>query len=274
LGSHDEAGWIGNAIFELIPMKNTLERARSLPAGATVSVTASPDKGMSATIDLALELARWGLNVIPHISARATKTKLELAGIVDELHRANITHVFVVGGDATEPGEFFDAMELLTALDSLGHPFQRIGVTGYPEGHPSITDAQLLAALVDKTQYASYLATQMCFDAAAIESWVHTVRAAGVELPIWLGVPGAVDAGRLLTIGARIGVGESLRYLRKNRAITKVIRGGTSATDGLLDTLDPMSADLGLSGLHVFTFNAVADTVAWWEHRSQVDGDS
>jgi methylenetetrahydrofolate reductase (NADPH) len=274
LGSHDEAGWVGNAIFELIPMKNTLERARSLPAGATVSVTASPDKGMSATIDLTLELARWGLNVIPHISARATKTKLELAGIVDELHRANITHVFVVGGDATEPGEFFDAMELLTALDSLGHPFQRIGVTGYPEGHPSITDAQLLAALVDKTQYASYLATQMCFDASAIESWVHTVRAAGVELPIWLGVPGAVDAGRLLTIGARIGVGKSLRYLRKNRAITKVIRGGTSATDSLLDTLDPMSADLGLSGLHVFTFNAVADTVAWWEHRLQVDGDS
>lgn len=267
MSSDHDAGWIGDAIFELIPMKNTLERATALPAGATVSVTASPDKGMSATVDLAVELTRRGFHVIPHLSARATKTKLELAGIVTELGRANITDVFVVGGDATDPGEFFDAAELLTALDSIGHPFQRIGVTGYPEGHPAITDEKLLTALVEKSPHASYVATQMCFDAASIAAWVKTIRGAGVDLPIWLGVPGAVDATRLLAIGARIGVGRSLRYLRKNKSITKVLHGGTSATDDLLETLDPLAAELGLDGLHVFTFNAVADTVEWWQDR-------
>jgi methylenetetrahydrofolate reductase (NADPH) len=107
----------------------------------------------------------------------------------------------------------------------------------------------------------------MCFDAASIAAWVKTIREAGVDLPIWLGVPGAVDATRLLTIGARIGVGRSLRYLRKNKNITRVLHGGTSATDDLLETLDPLAAELGLDGLHVFTFNAVADTVEWWQDR-------
>jgi methylenetetrahydrofolate reductase (NADPH) len=38
--------------FELIPLKNAMDEAALLPAGATVSVTASPAKGIEATIAL------------------------------------------------------------------------------------------------------------------------------------------------------------------------------------------------------------------------------
>lgn len=55
--------------YELIPLKNVLDQSEFLPDGATVSVTASPQKGMSATVDLTLELVSRGFDAIPHISA-------------------------------------------------------------------------------------------------------------------------------------------------------------------------------------------------------------
>jgi methylenetetrahydrofolate reductase (NADPH) len=259
---------LDNCILELIPMKTTLDKAAALPEGATVSVTASPDKGMDATVDLALQLVDRGFRVIPHLSARATKTRSELESIVRRLEAGGIDQVFVVGGDATDPGEFFDALEMLEALETMGHHFIKIGVTGYPEGHPNISDDELMAALIAKRRHAAYIATQMCFDPATIESWIRSIRAAGVDLPITLGVPGAVAPAKLLTIGARIGVGQSLRYLRKNRkAITKVLFGARSVCDDLITALAPVAPELGIDGLHVFTFNAVAETADWWQRR-------
>lgn len=265
--NHD-AGFIDNCIFELIPMKSTLEKAAALPEGATVSVTASPDKGMGATVELSLRLNELGFDVVPHLSARGIKSAAELAEIIGALEAAGIDQVFVVGGDAADPGEFFDAIELLGALEARGHPFRRIGVTGYPEGHPTIPHRQLLDALVAKLPHASYIATQMCFDATAIEGWIRTIRSAGVDLPIKLGVPGAVDTVRLMRIGARIGVGQSLRYLKKNvKAVRNMLLGGVSATDDLVAALSPLATELGIEGLHIFTFNAVAATSDWWQRR-------
>jgi len=255
-------------IFELIPMKHALEKASELPERARVSVTASPDKGMRPTVDLALDLAERGFAVTPHISARATATKSELAHMVSRFAEAGIDQAFVVGGDAVGHGDFRNALELLVALDGMGHPFTRIGVAGYPEGHPNIPDDRLLSALVAKLPHASYIATQMCFDAAVIEAWIRSIRSAGVDLPVSLGVPGAVDAARLLTIGARIGVGRSLRYVRKNRkGIARMMRTGSAPTDDLVMKLAPLAEQLGIDGLHIFTFNAVADTTAWWQSR-------
>ena len=52
-----------------------------------------------------------------------------------------------------------------------------------------------------------YLATQMCFDPGTIADWLAARRAAGITLPCHLGVPGAVDPARLLSISLRLGVG-------------------------------------------------------------------
>ena len=55
--------------FEMIPLSNALDKAESLPAGATVTVTASPSHGIEATFDLAESVAAMGHEVIPHLSA-------------------------------------------------------------------------------------------------------------------------------------------------------------------------------------------------------------
>jgi methylenetetrahydrofolate reductase (NADPH) len=259
---------LSGVIFEVIPMKNTAEKARDLPKGATVSVTASPDKGMAATVELSESLAADGYRVVPHISARLTESSDELRWIVDRMRDAGVTKVFVVGGDSEVGKEFPDAMALLTALDRMEHPFAEIGVAAYPEGHPAIPEYALRKTLLDKQQHAHYMATQMCFDAGRISSWIRAERDAGVTLPLVIGIPGVTDPARLVTIGARIGVGQSLRYLRKNRrTILKLLRPGPYNPDKLVDKLAGLAVDpkANAIGLHVFTFNQIASTAEWYE---------
>ena len=264
-----------NTVFELIPMKTTLEKAQSLPAGTTVSITASPVKGMGATVDLAEELVEMGLDVIPHLSARLTKSKAELEEIVDRLAAIDITEIFVVGGDADDPGDFFDAMALIAHLDTLHHPFSRIGVTGYPEGHPKIEDDLLIEALLDKQPFASSVTTQMCFDVEAIRSWIVRIRDLGIDLPVMIGIPGVTELTKLIGISARIGVGTSLRFLSKNRSLAaKLLR--PYAPDDLVESLAELAdePDLGVSGLHIYTFNQVEATFEWYVDRRAAAGGS
>lgn len=259
---------LDNTIFEVIPMKNTAEKARDLPAGATVSVTASPDKGMMATVELCESLAAAGYRVIPHISARMLSSVEELKTIIERVRDAGATKAFIVGGDATDGTVFPDGIALVQALAEIDHPFTEIGVPAYPEGHPSISDPVLHDALLSKQPHAQYMATQMCFDAGKISSWLKAERAAGVTLPLVVGIPGVTDPVRLATIGARIGVGQSLRYLRKNRAaVLKLLKPGPYDPTKLVDKLAPLAVDPAMNavGLHVFTFNQIEPTVEWYE---------
>jgi methylenetetrahydrofolate reductase (NADPH) len=221
---------------------------------------------MTATIDLAAALREQGFVVTPHLSARMIKNRSELSGIVSRLFREGIDRAFVVGGDADDPGQFKDALELLRELSDLGHHLNEVGVTGYPEGHPFISGDLLRQALIDKQRYATYIATQMCFDAPAIVTWVKGTRLDGVRLPINVGIPGVVDPIRLAGIAARIGVGTSVRYVTKNRKmIWRFLRPGAYRPTKLLRELGAIDPALGLRGLHIFTFNLIEPTVAWFQ---------
>jgi methylenetetrahydrofolate reductase (NADPH) len=259
---------LDHTIFEVIPMKNTAEKARDLPPGATVSVTASPDKGMEATVELAETLANAGYRIVPHISARLLESEAELRRVVERVRDAGATRAFIVGGDVQVGTAFEDAMAVIRALDSLDHPFTEIGVAAYPEGHPSIPEHVLRSSLQEKQQHAHYMATQMCFDTDKIASWIRRERDAGVTLPLVVGIPGVTDPARLLTIGARIGVGQSLRYLRKNRStVFNLLKPGPFDPTKMIDKLAPLALDpqANAIGLHVFTFNQIAPTAEWFE---------
>jgi len=259
---------LADAAFEIIPLKGIIEKARLLPVGATVTVTASPAKGMDPTIDLALELAEAGYRTVPHLSARMIRDRTQLAGIVKRLADGGVERVFVIGGDAQEPGDFLDALSLIRELNDLGHSFHELGVAGYPEGHPTISTDKLRAALIEKQMHATYVATQMCFKGRVIADWVRSIRADGVALPVRVGIPGVVDPTKLLTIAARIGVGGSMRFMAKNRrAVFRLLRPGVYRPDRLIRSLTNQGDGLGLVGLHVFTFNQVGPTVDWY-HRA------
>jgi methylenetetrahydrofolate reductase (NADPH) len=260
------ASLVADAKFELIPLKNALERAVALPPNATVTVTASPSHGIEATFDLCEALAGRGHEVVPHLSAHMVRDAGHLAELLARARVGGIRRVFVVGGDAKDAGAFHDGLSLLRAMDEHGHPFEEIGVPAYPEGHVDIADEALVRALLDKQRYASYMTTQMCFDPKAVDVWIRRVRARGVRLAVHVGTPGVADLTRLLTIAARIGIADSARYLKKNRTmIGHVMRNGSFGPDAFLEALAPTIArpEAEVRALHLFTFNQVQTTAEW-----------
>ena len=252
--------------FELIPLKNAMDAAAALPDRATVTVTASPSHGIESTVELAELLAANGHAAVPHLSAHMIRDRAHLAELLDRCRAAGFREAFVVGGDAQDPGEFHDGLSLLRAMHEMGHPFDAVGAPGYPEGHADIAAERLVEVLLDKQPFVSYVATQMCFNPAAITGWIAEMRRRGLTRPVHMGTPGVADLTKLMTVSARIGIAESARYLKKNRRMVgRLLTPGKFGPDALLEGMAPAFADPGanITSLHVFTFNQVAATVEW-----------
>lgn len=255
--------------YEVLPLDGIEQQVlEHVPLDVTVTVTASPTKGLEPTLALAATLVRHGYEAVPHLSARLVRDAAHLAELVARLREAGVRDVFAVAGDAEQPhGAFQGAAELLDALAGLGHPFERIGITGYPESHPLIDDETTIAAMFAKARHATYIASQVCFDPRVTAAWIENVWARGTRLPIYVGVPGVVSRTKLLRVSTRIGIGDSLRFLRKNGDFAgRFLRGGFSP-DSVVDGLGPVLESGMVAGFHVFTFNDVEDTERWRRRR-------
>ena len=245
----------------------------NLPTNADVSVTCSPAKGIAATQEYTERLLELGHRPTPHISARLVESPVHAKQIATWLREQQVPEVFVIAGDATEPaGPYEGALPFMRDLLDADPGVARVGFTGYPDGHAFIDAADLVEQVHAKQSLLAdagvdgWISTQMCFDADRIRQWLNDQRAAGLSLPIRLGIPGVVDRTRLMTMGARLGVGTSLRYLSKNRStVMKLMApGGYDPTDMVVAFADDAKS-LGIEALHSFTFNAVAETRQWQE---------
>jgi methylenetetrahydrofolate reductase (NADPH) len=242
--------------YEILPLDGIEDQVLAhVPRDVKLTVTASPSRGLEPTLALAERLSGAGYAVVPHLSARLVRDDEHVEEIVARLHAAGVGDVFVPAGDAKEPGPFPDAASLLRALAGR---FAEVGITGYPESHHLIDDDTTIQAMFEKAPMASYIVSQICFDTAIVETWIARVRARGTHLPIWLGVPGVVDSARLLRISTKIGLGESARFLRANRARLRRLAGAFTPDD-LVRRLPTE----GVAGLHFFTFNEVERTERW-----------
>jgi len=254
--------------YEVIPLKDVEEKVlEHVPKDVTLTVTVSPAKGLEPSLELAERFAREGYTVVPHLSARLVRDRGHLRDLVDRMTEMGTRDVFVVAGDAEEPaGAYEGAASLIRDMHELGHPFERIGITGYPETHPLIDDATAAAAMAEKAPYASYIATQICFDSSVTARWIDAVWASGIRLPVYVGIPGAVQRAKLLRVSTRIGIGESIRFLRKHgNFVTRFLQPGGFSPDRLIKGLGPALTDpeQKIAGFHVFTFNDLAETEAW-----------
>lgn len=258
--------------YEVIPLAGVAaEVLARVPPEVKVTVTASPSKGLEPTLDLAEELAAAGYAVVPHLSARLVSDDGHLRAILARLERAGIEEAFVVAGDATRPaGQFEGAADLLRAMARHGHGLREVGITGYPESHPLIDDETTIQAMFEKAEYATYIVSQICFDARVTAQWIENVWARGTRLPIYVGIPGVVHTGKLLRVSAKIGLGDSVRFLRKHGSrFGRLLVPGAFSPDGLLRDLAPALGDPDgkVAGLHVFTFNELETTERWRRER-------
>jgi methylenetetrahydrofolate reductase (NADPH) len=242
--------------FEILPVGVGQEQAAELAERVRLTVTCSPKHGPDLTVEVGERLRAIGHDVTVHFCARMVRDRAHLDELLARMAGAGIDDAFIVGGDATEPiGPYPSALEILPIVHEHPNRPRTIGIAGYPEGHPLIDSATLAEALRQKSAIADYVTTQLCFDPDAILRFAHQV-----ELPLIVGLPGIVDRRRLLEVSVKVGVGPSLRYLRKQRGLRRFFRLSASA-DALYDALVLHAAEF--EGFHFFTFNRLLDTWAW-----------
>ncbi|PSP60780.1 methylenetetrahydrofolate reductase [Halobacteriales archaeon QH_8_67_36] len=264
-----------NARFELMPFDSFDEEIEHLPAGATIAITTSPQLGIDRTVEKTEMAMQEGFEVIPHVAARYVEDREHLEDVARRLTEAGVTDVFVPGGDREEPaGEFESAYDLLTVLDGMDYEFEDIGITGYPEGHDFLDNETLAESMQRKEPYATYIVTQLCYDPETVLEWIDDIRARGVDLPVEIGIPGVMKYQRLMQISRKVGVGDSVKFLKKTTGILGFVKQligsrGTYEPDDLVDGFGPHMDDeaYGIRGIHIYTFNQTPDTENWRRSR-------
>jgi methylenetetrahydrofolate reductase (NADPH) len=258
---------IGDADIEVIPLRSADEKLKAIPEGTTVTVTTSAKLGLGRTLEFAERAVRAGFNVVPHLAARQLTGEDELRRFIGRLGELGIIQLYLIGGDATPPaGPYDSSLQVLEAMQRMDHGLSRIGVACYPEGHPKISDAALSEALRDKQPYAAYMVSQLCFSPEVLVSWLRRVRGKGITLPLHIGLAAPMQVTKLIKLGPQIGVGASVRYLAKQHGfIGNVLKGGAYRPESLLLEMGDVvtSPELGIEGLHLFSFNQVEETVRW-----------
>ena len=262
------------ARFEIFPAGSIETQAAELPRPAHITITCSPKHGPDHSIEAAGRLRDLGHTLTVHVAARMVRDRSHLDALLAAMKDAGADDLFLVAGDIEDQlGEYASAVELLPLVAEHPQRPTTIGITGYPEDHPFISDEDLEQALRDKCRHADYITTQMCFDPDTLRDWVVRHRERGLTLPVVIGMPGKVKRKRLLTMSAQIGVGPSMRFLRKQRGLLNLIRRRSTA-DRLYDAFAPMrdEPDLKLAGFNYYTFNQLLETWEWHQRKLEASG--
>jgi len=261
---------VKEAYMEIFPTPSIESKLDLLEPNSYIAVTCSPSKGVELTLDMVERLAQRGFKLVPHIAARMVKDDAHLREILKRLDDLPIISIFVPGGDSPQPaGKFSTALDLLRAIAEVDHKFTEIGVAAHPEGHPTVGNDVLFEQLLKKQEVSNYMVTQMCFDADVLAAWLHDVREQGITLPAWIGLPGVSDRNSLMTTSLRIGVGNSLRYLKNHGKIAmRLLKSKSYRPDKLLTELAPFIADPAyrIAGHHIYCFNQV-ERAEQWRHE-------
>jgi len=238
-----------------------------LEPGTAVYISMPPGQTYHGTVALAARLRHAGFCPVPHVAARriASHDALDeyLASAVAE---GGVDSALVIAGDNERTsGPFDSSLALLETGLFQHHGIRRVGVAGYPEGHPRIAALALDTALAAKKNLARrigldlQLVTQFCFEADPILAWVAKIRDHG--LPVRVGLAGPASLPRLLRYAALCGIGNSVRALKaRPQAITRLLV--EAGPEVALREIAGQAAT-PIAGVHFFCFGGLVRTARW-----------
>jgi methylenetetrahydrofolate reductase (NADPH) len=250
--------------------------AAKLPAGCNVFIALIDPADVAGQIEATRHLKAAGFAPVPHVPARFIRDEADLRSRIAALAGAGAREMLVLGGGAPQPIGIYDAaIQLLKTGVFQANGVNRIGIAGHPEGNPDITkihgEAILLKALLEKQAYLSsngiegFIATQFLFEAGPVADWARTLRNAGIDLPIHVGVPGPATIKTLVKYATMCGVGNSARFIRKQALnITKLLTVNTpdEFIAGLAN-LHVNKPDLRIAGPHLYPFGGFDKMFDW-----------
>ena len=272
------ASFLRTASIEITPKQ--IEKlpllTQKLTPGCRVFIALIDAGELAQQIEATRQLKAAGFQPIPHVPARFVKDEADLRARIKALAEAGADTMLVLGGGAPEPiGQYDAAIQLLNTGVFQANGVKRIGLAGHPEGNPDITkvhgEAVLLSALQEKQAYLKanglegFIATQFLFEAEPVAEWAKGLRAAGIDLPIYVGVPGPATIKTLVKYAAMCGVGNSARFIRKQALnITKLLTVNTP--DDFVAGLAQLHygrPELGVAGPHLYPFGGFDKLFDW-----------
>lgn len=269
-----ERALLGDASIEITSRDvGALAAAAALLApGTRVSVTYLPGETTAQRLAAVQAVLAARLRPVPHISARRLASADELETYLEALADLGAAQdLFIVAGDPDTPmGPYEDALAVIRSGMLERYGVERVGIGGYPEGHPKIDEPILWQALGEKARavadqgLALSIVTQFGFDPEPAVRWASRVRHMGIEAPIRIGVPGPASAATLLRFAARCGVGASAAVLRKyGLSVGRLMRpaGPDRYVRGLAEGFAATPA--GDIGLHLYPFGGIEAAARW-----------
>ena len=251
--------------------------------GTRVYVSAVPARPTQEAVVAAVALRKAGFEPVPHLAVRNFATAHDLADFLARVNgEAGVERALVIAGDRDQPaGDFRSAIEVIDGGALRRHGLTEIGIAGYPDGHPRISQQDLDRALADKihaaetTGLAIHVVTQFCFDAQSILKWVGRLRDFGIEHPVRLGLAGPTNLTTLLRYAQRCGVRASAQGLARQAGLVRQLFA-MSAPDALVRALTEARDSLGDVAPHFFSFGGLARTARWAqavaERRIAIEG--
>ena len=273
----DLSGLLRDASFEVMP--RTLAKLDALPGlwapGTLVYLAHIDGTPFEDMIDAARRLHGAGYEVVPHIPARSVPNLPTLEGWMARYREeAAVESALLLAGGRPDPAGPFDS-SIQLAETGLFDGFRRVHFAGHPEGNRDI-DADGTTRLVDEAALWKQrwsegadaevaLVTQFVFEAEPVTGWIERLRAAGVALPVHVGVAGPTKLQTLIKYAIACGVGPSLKVLQKRAAdLTKLVVPHRP-DDVLAELQDWRSAHpgAGLDRIHVFPLGGIAASAEW-----------
>lgn len=247
------------------------EVAALLPADSCVYIPSLPGLPLARTLEAVAAIRAAGLDPVPHVSARRIRDRDEFAEFLKKAVAEQRVHrVLLLGGDEPKPkGPFRDSLQILESGLLRDSGIREIGVAGYPEGHPRISN---LAESFDKKRRMAneqglglYVVTQFSFAPSRVVEYCANLARTAPEVSIYVGVAGPTDPIALARYAQLCGVSVSLRAL-KNLG-TGIAR--------LVTNIDPREQLVAIArysrsrepsnvvGVHIYSFGGAAKTAAW-----------
>ena len=207
-----------------------------IPSGTLVYIAHIEGTPIEEMVATAKKINDQGFCAMPHFPARIIKDKNVLEDWISRYkNEANVSNALLIAGGANKPyGEYDSSIQLIESELFDKADFNNLHIAGHPEGSididPDGSTTNVDQALSWKNEFSKRtdanmaITTQFSFDASSVINWANSIKEAGIDIPVHIGLAGPAKLQTLLRYSIECGVGASIKIIQKRaKDLTKLL---------------------------------------------------